>query len=345
MSKIHALVIAAALVGGTYSALCAPVTVMKPAAGAKIARLDPVINSLIAPNAAIEKAATGFVFVEGPMWRQGAVWFSDLRGNKMYKMTPDGKVTMQIDHSGGLASFPAGANGGSNAMVNDKDGSVLMEQHGARRIVRLDNALHITPFLEKYEGKRFNSPNDMTFAPDGALWFTDPPYGFYDPAHPNADIDKDPRKEIKFNGVYRYKDGKLTAVITDLTRPNGIDFTADGKTLYVSNTENTPMIHRYDVAADGSVSNHKIFADLTKATGDGVPDGLRVDSKGDLWATGPGGIRIFSPAGKVLGQIQLPEVAANLTWGDDGKTLYIMGSTSVYRLKVLVTGRPLLYAK
>ncbi len=345
MSKIHNLMIVAALLGGALPAAAASTTVMKPAADAKIARLDPAINSLIAPNAVIEKVATGFVFLEGPMWHQGTLWFSDLRGNKMYKMTPSGKVTLQLDHAGGLASFPAGANAGSNAMVTDKDGTVLMNQHGARRIVRLDKDLHITPFLERYEGKRFNSPNDLTFAPDGALWFTDPPYGFYDPAKPNADIDKNPAKEIKFNGVYRYKDGKLSAVITDLARPNGIDFTPDGKSVIISNSENKPTIHRYDVAADGSVSNHKIVVDLSKATGDGVPDGLRIDSKGDLWATGPGGIRIFSPSYKLLGQLQLPEVAANLTWGDDGKTLYIMGSTSVYRLKLLVAGKPALYAK
>jgi gluconolactonase len=205
--------------------------------------------------------------------------------------------------------------------------------------------MHVTPFIDKYQGKRLNSPNDLTFAPDGALWFTDPPYGLFDPSHPNKDIDKDPAKQLKFNGVFRYKDGKLAAVITDLSRPNGIDFTADGKTLYISNSENTPAIHRYNVAADGSLSGHKVFADLSKEKGDGVPDGLRVDSKGDVWATGPGGIRIFSPAGKLLGQIQLPEVAANITWGDDMKSAYIMGSTSVYRIRLLVAGKPALYSR
>jgi gluconolactonase len=337
--------VATVFLAGATAAFGEPSRVMKPAANARIERLDPAINSLIAPGAAVEKVATGFVFLEGPMWHQGAIWFSDLRGNKMYKVSPDGKITMQLDHAGGLNSFPAGANGGSNAMVTDKDGKVLMEQHGARRIVKLDDAMHASVFLDKYDGKRFNSPNDMVFAPDGALWFTDPPYGFADPGNPNKDLDKDPAKQIKFNAVYRYKDGKVTPVITDLARPNGIAFSPDGKTLYISNTENNPMIFRYDVGADGKVSKRKILIDLTKAPGIGVPDGLRVDSKGDIWATGEGGIRIISPAGKVLGQIQLPEVAANLSWGgDDLKTVYIMGSTSLYRLKLLVAGEKPLYS-
>lgn len=344
MLKIPVLIVA----GGLLSAMpvCAePVTVLKPAADARLARTEPAINELVAPNATIEKVATGFVFLEGPMWRQGAIWFSDLRGNKMYRVTPDGKVHLMIDNSGGLTRFVPGANIGSNAMVSDKDGSVLMEQHGLRRIVRLDDRMHQTVFLDRYQGKRFNSPNDMVFAPDGALWITDPPYGFADPRNPAKDMDKDPAKQIPFDGVYRYKDGKLTAMITDLPRPNGIGFSPDGKFLYISNTENNPIIYRYDVGPDGALSNRKVFADLTGKSGAGVPDGLKIDSRGDVWATGPGGIRIFSPAGKVLGQIQLPEVAANLAFGgDDLKTLYIMGSTSLYRLKLLVAGERPLYA-
>lgn len=340
------VVVLAALLGTAVPLSAAPSAVMRPAADAKVVAFDPALNALVAPGTAIEKVATGFVFLEGPMWRQGAVWFSDLRGNRMYRVTPDGKVTLMLDHSGGLQNVAPGANKGSNAMVTDRDGSILMEQHGARRIVRLDAAMHQTVFLDRYRGKRFNSPNDMLFAPDGALWFTDPPYGFADPANPAKNLDTDPAKEIPFDGVYRYKDGKLTAVITNLPRPNGIGFSPDGRFLYISNTENDPILYRYDVGPDGTVSHRIVFADLTKATGMGVPDGLRVDSRGDVWATGPGGIRIFSPAGKVLGQIRLPEVAANLCWGGPGlKTLYIMGSTSVYRLSLRVAGEKPLYTR
>jgi gluconolactonase len=341
LKKIALLMLAALAApwAGSTLALAAPITVNAPAPGTKIARLDPALDKLIAPGTAIRKLATGFVFVEGPLWHDGALWFSDLRGNRMYKATPDGKITMLIDHAGGLQSFPAGANGGSNAMVEDRDGTVLMNQHGARRIVRIGKDLKITPFLEKYQGKRLNSPNDLIFGPDGALWITDPPYGFFDPARPNADLDKAKGKEIPFNGVYRYKDGKLTAAITNLTRPNGIGFSPDGRKLYVSNTEPAMQIHVYDVAPDGKLSNDRIFADLTKAKGEGVPDGLRIDAMGNIWASGPGGIRIFNPAGKLLGQIQLPEVAANVTFGGpDRKTVYIMGSTSIYTFPALVAG-------
>jgi gluconolactonase len=328
------------------SAAAAPVAVMKPDPAAKVVRMDPAMDSIIAPGTPIEKIATGFVFVEGPMWRNGALWFSDLRGNKMYSVTPDGKIKVMLDHAGGLDSFPAGSNMGSNAMVPDKDGTVLMNQHGARRIVRLDANMHITPFLDKYNGKRLNSPNDLVFANDGALWITDPPYTFFDPSNPNKDLDKDPAKEVPFNAVWRYKDGKLTPVITDLPRPNGVGFSPDGKVLYISNTEPQALLLRYDVGPDGKLSNRKVIADLTKDKGIGVPDGLKVDSKGDLWASGQGGFRIFSPEGKLLGQIQLPEVAANLAFaGDDAKTAYIMASTSVYRIKLGVAGEKPLYAK
>lgn len=330
----------------TSAAGAAPAIVLKPEPQAKIVRADSALDAVIAPGAVMEKVATGFVFVEGPMWHNGALWFSDLRGNKMYSVTPDGKLKVLLDHSGGLPSFPAGANGGSNAMVPDQDGTVLMDQHGARRIVRIGADMKLTPFLEKYEGKRFNSPNDMVFAQDGALWFTDPPYGLYDPANPNKDLDKDPAKELKFNAVWRYKDGKLAPVITDLPRPNGIGFSPDGKVLYIANSEPQALVLRYDVGANGKVSNRKVIADFTKDKGIGVPDGLKVDSQGNLWASGQGGIRIFSPQGKLLGQIQLPEVAANIAFGGaDGKVAYITASSSIYRLPLRIAGEKPLYAK
>ena len=143
---------------------------------AKVVRQSPALDAVLAPDVKIERVAKGFVFTEGPMWHQGALWFSDLRGNKMYSLASDGKLRAIFDNAGGLDSFPAGANGGSNAMVTDRDGTVLMMQHGVRRIVRLDAKLGMTPFLTGYEGKQFNSPNDLVFSPDGALYFTDPPY-------------------------------------------------------------------------------------------------------------------------------------------------------------------------
>jgi gluconolactonase len=306
---------------------------------AKVIRRSPALDAVLAPDVKIERVATGFLFNEGPMWHNGALWFSDLMANKMYSLSADGTLKLLLDHAGGRDSFPAGAYGGSNAMVTDRDGTVLMMQHSARRIARVDGQLGVTPFLTAYDGKQFNSPNDLVFSPDGALYFTDPPFGLFNPATPNADLDKDPRRQIAFNGVYRYQGGTVAPVITDLHRPNGLAFSPDGKILYVANSEGPSAYYRYDVKSDGTLGPRQLFADVTKEPGDGVPDGLKVDSRGNLWASGQGGFRIYSPAGEVLGQVILPEVAANLAWGGaDGRTAYFTASTSIYRLTLKIPG-------
>jgi gluconolactonase len=303
--------------------------------GTEIVRLDPALDAIIAPGMRIERVATGFKFVEGPMWRQGRLWFSDLVGNKLYAMSREGKVEMLLDHSGGLASFPPGAYMGSNAMVTAKDGSVLLIEQGGRKIVRLGKDFTKSPFLDKFEDKRLNSPNDLVFAPDGALWFTDPPFGL-------AKQNNDPAKELGFNGVYRYANGKLSAVIKDLTMPNGIGFSADGKTLYVSNSGPDMYVAKFALDTNGNVIGRSRLISYPGSAPD-VPDGLKIDSAGNIWTSGPGGIRIITPGGKILGQIKLPEVAANLAWGDDGKTAYITGSTSIYRIRLLIPGALPLY--
>ena len=345
-SGTSALVLIIAMAFGFVDMSAQQVAVKEAVATARIVRRSPALDAVLAPDVKIERVAKGFVFTEGPMWHQGALWFSDLRGNKMYSVSADGKLRVMLEKAGGVDTFPAGGNGGSNAMVADRDGTVLMMQHSARRIVRLDAKIALTPFLTGLDGKQFNSPNDLVFSPDGALYFTDPPYGLFNPASPNADLDKDARRAIAFNGVYRYKDGKLTAVITDLKRPNGLAFSNDGKILYVANSENPSAYYRYDVKPDGTVGPRQLFADLSKESGDGVPDGLKVDSQGNVWASGQGGFRIYSPKGEVLGQIVLPEVAANLAWGGpDGKTAYFTASTSIYRIPMKIAGHLPLYFK
>jgi gluconolactonase len=323
------------------------VAVNEVVAKASVVRLSPALDAVLAPDVKIERVAKGFVFTEGPMWHQGALWFSDLQGNRMYSLSPDGRLRLMLDKAGGLDSFPRGAYGGSNAMAADRNGTVLIMQHGMRRIARLDEKLVVTPFLTGYEGRQFNSPNDLVFSPDGALYFTDPPYGLFNPAMPNANLDKDPRRAIPFNGVYRYKDDRLTAVITDLARPNGLAFSTDGKILYVANSENPSAFYRYDVKPDGTPGTRQLLADVTKEPGAGVPDGLKVDSLGNLWASGQGGFRIYSPTRDLLGQIILPEVAANLAWGGpDGRTAYFTASTSIYRMTLRIPGHlPLYYRK
>jgi len=303
-----------------------------------VLRLDEGLDAVIEPGAKVELVASGFQFGEGPMWREGRLWFSDLVGNKMFAVAADGKAQLLIDHSGGLQNPPAGSYEGSNAMATDQDGSVLMLQHGLRRIVRLDNRLAMRPFLDRFEGKRFNSPNDLVFAPDGALWFTDPPFGL-----PKQNMD--PAKELSFSGVFRYSNGQLTVAIHDLPLPNGIAFSPDGKTLYISNSGPKMFVMKYRVGAGGMLSDAtKLIEYRDDPTGD-VPDGMKVDSAGNIWSSGPGGIRIIAPSGKVLGQIKLPETAANLAWGDDGKTAYITASSKIYRLRMLISGNLPIYQR
>ena len=320
----------------------AAATVPVAAEGTSIVRLDPALDAIIAPGAVLEKIGGDFGFTEGPVWYKGEIRFSDLTGNKLYAIGADGQTRLVMDKSGGKDVIPEGSYQGSNGSAVDKDGTVLMTQHGARRIVRVKEDGSIEPFLERNgNGKRFNSPNDLIFRPDGSLWITDPPYGL-------LKQDKDPDKEAAYNAVYRYKDGKITAVITDMPRPNGIDFSPDGKTLYVSNSEPEMFVNVYDVSSDGKVSKGRRFITYPgPVPAAGVPDGLKVDSAGNVWTSGPGGIRIISPEGKVLGQLKSPDPAqANLAWGGpDLKTAYIMAASSVYRLKLATPGKTPLYSK
>ncbi|MGA7156520.1 MAG: SMP-30/gluconolactonase/LRE family protein [Acidobacteriaceae bacterium] len=305
----------------------------------EILRLNSALDKLIAPGTKIEKVADVFKFTEGPMWRRGRLWISDVVGNKTYAVSPDGRVQLLLDKSGGYTNPPPGAYLGPNAMVTDHDGSVLLAQQGGRKIVRVvqaGNHLALKPFLTTYEGKRFNSPNDLVFAPDGSLWFTDPPYGL-------ALGDRDPAKELPFNAVFRYDKGQLKPVIKGLTLPNGIGFSPDGKTLYVSNSGPDMCVMRYAVNPDGTVSAGTKLIDYPNPTGRGVPDGLKVDSEGNIWSTGPGGIRILTPSGTVLGQIKLPQTASNLAFADHGRTVYITAQTTVYRIKLLIPGEIPLY--
>jgi gluconolactonase len=307
----------------------------------EVLRLDPALDAVIAPGTKIEKVADTFIFTEGPMWREGRLWISDVVGDKTYAVSADGAVQLLLDKSGGYPNPPAGSYLGPNAMVTDKDGSVLLAQQGGRKIVRIVRAgdhLELRPFLSTFAGKKFNSPNDLVFAPDGSLWFTDPSYGL-------ALGDKDPAKELPFNAVFRYADGKLTPVIKNLTLPNGIGLSPDGKILYVSNSGPDMCVMRYDAHPDGSLSEGAKLIDYPHPIGRGVPDGLKVDMAGNIWSTGPGGIRIIAPSGKVLGQISLPQTAANLAFADHGRTAYITAQTTVYRIPVVTPGEMPLYQR
>jgi gluconolactonase len=343
--------LALSLAGLLLSAGCSPTPPAASTAAAEkastavgsIVRLDPAFDELVPKDAQIEKVAGGFTFIEGPLWRpaigSGVLWFSDVIGNIVRQWAPDGRVTELFNPGGydGKGNLPAGGYNGPNGMTADQDGAVLLCQHGYRRIVRIGKDMQIATVVEKFEGKRLNSPNDVVFRSDGAFYFTDPPYGL-----PKGDAD--PAKELKFNGVFRYKDGKLKAVVTDLTSPNGIAFSPDQNILYIANSDEKHKFWKaYDVNPDGTVKNGRVIMDVTNEKEEGVPDGMKVDSKGNLYGSGPGGIWVISPEGKHLGTIKPPETPANCNWGDDTKSLYITARTGLYRIKLAVAGEKQLY--
>ncbi len=316
---------------------CAMFVMMTPtfAQVGKIERLDPALDRLVPANAKIEKLAGGFGFTEGPVWmRDGYLLFSDIPNNTIFKWTTDGKVAPSRKPSGfDGTDAPAGAFIGSNGLTLDKQGRLTICEHGNRRVTRLEKDGKLTVLADKYEGKRLNSPNDAVYKSDGALYFTDPPYGF-------VKQDADPKKELNFNGIFRLAGGKLQLLHKELMRPNGLAFSPNEKVLYVANSDPQRKIWmRFDVKADGSIENGTVFFDVSSQQADGLPDGMKVDRLGNLWCTGPGGIWVFSPQAKHLGTVQLPEVPANLHWGDkDGGTLYITARTGLYRLRTSIAG-------
>jgi gluconolactonase len=333
------LVIAAAIFSTTCSS--PPPTASKSEARTvgSIVRLDPAFDALVPRDAQIEKLADGFQFTEGPLWRpEGNLWFSDVVGNVVRQWSLDGKVIAILNPGGyDKNDAPAGSYIGPNGMTADKDGAVLLCQHGNRRIARISKDRQVSTLVDRFEGKRFNSPNDLVYKSDGSLYFTDPPYGL-------LKGDEDPAKELPFNGVYRLSGGKLQLLVKDLTRPNGIAFSPDEKTLYVAVSDDKHKVWmRYDVAADGTLKNGKVFADVTTEKENGLPDGMKVDAQGNVYGTGPGGVWVFSPEGKHLGTIKPPETPANCNWGDDWKTLYITATTGLYRIKLAVAGAQPLY--
>jgi gluconolactonase len=333
------LLLAAALLGVSAAACtrtdapeAEPAATSEPAPA--ITRLAAEFDALVPADAAVEKVAGGFQFTEGPLWRpaENRLWFSDVVGNVLRAVTPTGEVEVLIENAGGQSTAPAGSFVGPNGLLAEPAGTVLMTQHSNRQIVRILADRQTAVVVDRFEGKRVNSPNDLAWGPGGALYFTDPPYGL-------TGQDEDPAKELDFNGVYRFADGQLTAVVRDLGRPNGIAFSPDQRTMYVSNSEATrKVIMAYDVAADGTVSNGRVFADGTADTAPGGPDGLKLDTNGNVYATMPGGVWVIAPDGRHLGTIRAPEAAANVAWGDDGRSLYITAETGVYRVRLAAAG-------
>lgn len=301
-----------------------------------VIRKSPELDRIIPADAKIEKLAGGFQFIEGPLWlRDGSLVFSDVPGNTIFRWTPTGgQPAVYLRPSGyDKSDAPKGAFVGSNGLTMDREGRVVICQHGNGQVVRRENDGKLTVLAAKYQGKRLNSPNDAVFKSDGALYFTDPPYGF-------VGGDDDPKKELKFNGVYRLQEGGLTLLTKEMTRPNGIAFSPDERSLYVANSDEKKKIWmKFPVRTNGTLGPGKVFADVTSETADGLPDGMKVDRAGRIFATGPGGVWIFSPEGKHLGTIAPTEVPANVNWGgSDGKTLYMTARTGLYRIQLNTEG-------
>ena len=276
------------------------------------------VQDIFDDSAKLEKVAGGFQFIEGPIWHpDGFLLFSDIPADIIYKFTSNQQVE--------VFRRPSGK---ANGNTLDKENRLVTAEHENRRVSRTEKDGQVIALADRYEGKRFNSPNDLVVKSDGSIYFTDPSYG----------VSKE-QEELGFYGVYRLApDGKLTLLVKDLVLPNGLAFSPDEQKLYVNNSE-ARYIAVYDVKPDGTVTNERLFADLKDAGQGGAPDGLKVDLEGNVYSTGPGGVWIFSPDGKVLGKISVPETATNVAWGEsDRKTLYITANTSLYRIRLKIAG-------
>ena len=274
-------------------------------------------SSTIVESEEPERIATGFQFTEGPVWHpDGYLLFSDIPANAILKWTPDGKVETFRKPSGN-----------SNGLTFDANRLFIACEHGNRRVSRTEKDGTVTTLADRHSGKRLNSPNDVVVKSDGSIYFTDPPYGV-----------QEDQRELDFQGVFRLApDGTLTLLVDDFDRPNGLAFSPDEKILYIADT-NQKHVRAFNVQPDGTLKNDRVFAEL-KSDKPGGPDGMKVDTKGNLYVTGPGGTWMFDPTGKHLGTIVTPEGPANCAFGgEDNKTLFITARTSVYSVKVKVAG-------
>lgn len=314
-----------------------PVGVIPHEVNVDVVRVDPGIDQIVPPNPKVWKLAEGFQFTEGPVWVPGVdggyLLFSDPNSNTIYSYR-DGSLSvfrMPSGYSG--ADIDEYGQPGSNGLTLDSRGRLTLDQHGNRRVVRLEADGSETVLADSYQGKRLNSPNDLVYKSDDSLYFTDPPFGlpkFFD----------DPGKQLPYSGVFRWKNGEVTLLTADLTGPNGIAFSPDEKFLYVGDWDDKlKVVMRYPVLDNGTLGQGEVFYDMTSADGEDAIDGIKVDVLGNVYVSGPGGLWILSPEGKHLGTIVPPRHPHNMTWGDpDGRTLYLTAQDRVYRIRLNIPG-------
>ncbi len=300
-----------------------------------VLRMDASVDAIVPADAVIEKLAGGQGFTEGPVWISSGphLLFSDIPANNIYRWA-EGDTEASVFYESMYTGEPREASLGSNGLILDAEGNLIACEHGNRRVSRyVDGAWE--SLADSYDGKRLNSPNDAAWHANGWLYFTDPPYGL-----PNRE--DDPLRELDFNGIYRlnYESGDLELLVQDQSRPNGIGFSPDGKVAYVANSDEAKKVWMaYDVNDEGKFENGRVFYDANAEQAPGMPDGLKLDEAGNVYATGPGGVWIFAPDGTHLGSIQPPEIPANVAWGDDGSTLYMTARTGLYRIRLLSKGK------
>ncbi len=285
--------------------------------------LDPLFNTLVADDAVLEHVATGFGATEGPVWLGDHLLFSDIPRSRTirWRELPEGpEVTTYRTPTGN-----------ANGLTLDGEGRLLRCEHSGRRVTRIEHDGTETTLVDRYEGKRLNSPNDIVVHSSGAIYFTDPPYGL-------ANFTEG--KELSFHGVFRLDpNGTLTLLAQDLDRPNGLCFSLDETILYVADTSRQ-HIRAFDVLPDGSVTNSRIWADLT-STDVGRPDGMKIDQQGNLYCTGGGGVRVLTPAGNIVGRILVSEQNRNIGFGGpDWRTLYMTAGAGLYRIRLNIPGVP-----
>lgn len=306
-----------------------------------IERTSPELDKLLSKDAAMEVLAEGFTWSEGPCWvggaKEGHLLFSDIPRNSIYRWSKAQGISLFMSPSGYTGVTYYGLEPGSNGLILDSQDRLVMCEHGDRRVSVLTADGGKLTLADRYQGKRLNSPNDAALHSSGDIYFTDPPYGLpqrYD----------DPRRELDFCGVYRISlDGKLTLMSDALERPNGIGFSPDEKTLYVAQSDPAKAIWMaFPVKADGTLAKGKVLYDATEKVGDanpGLPDGLAVDKSGNIWASGPGGIWIFSPEGEVLGKLLTGQKTSNCKFGEDGSSLFITADSYLCRIRTKTQGK------
>jgi gluconolactonase len=327
-------------------AACATSDVLRPLG--EVERLSPELDALVAADARFDVLAEGFEWAEGPLWIPqdgGYVLFSDIPPNRVIRWQAGEGTSVYLDKSGYLGPTPrprhiAPDEPGSNGLLLDPEGRLVLCQHGERQVGRMRAPLDAPkasyePIAERFDGKRFNSPNDATFHRNGDLYFTDPPYGLTRKM-------EDPSKDLPFQGVYRCaRDGTVTLLTKAMSRPNGIAFSPDQRTLYVANSDPKRAIWMaFPVAADGTLGEGRVLFDATSMVGreKGLPDGLKVDRNGVLFATGPGGVLVITPDGRHLGTLRTGEATSNCAFGEDGATLFVTADSYLLRMRLRTTG-------